>query len=298
MEQQLTSLGWKNREDFCHYYVFLGVFAAYREKKLYFPSISFLPTTYCNLNCRACLNFTPFAKEFHHRNFDDIKKDLDLFFSVVDYIGFFHVSGGEPLLYPEIAELLQYISERFGKQIYSLQTTTNGTILPSEKLLDVFRTHDITITIDDYRGALLPEQEKYQEVYDAFAKAAGADHVIQGKYDSWMDLAPDREYPAMTEDELRAHFDSCRIPWKSYHDGKLYLCNYADYAVAAGIGPVMGEEEYIDFSTYQKEQDLKSFMEFRMGYSMLGYTQFCKQCAGYTDINPYHVKPAEQVPRR
>lgn len=237
-------------------------------------------------------------KSFHHRPFDEVKRDIDRFFSVVDDIGLFHVTGGEPMLYPDIAELLRYLAEHYGDRIYSLQTVTNGTVLPPKEVLDVFRTHDITITIDDYRGALPPAQEKYQEVHDAFAAAAGEDHVIQGKYDSWIDLAPDREHPAMTEAELQAHFEACRIPWSSYHDGKLYLCNYADFAATAGVGPAMTPEESIDFATYQKDRDLKAFMEFRLGYNARGYANFCKTCAGFSDINPYHVKPAEQVPRR
>lgn len=275
LETQLTALGWERHVDFCHYYTFLGVFAAYGEGKLFFPSVGFLPTTYCNLNCNACLNFTPYRKRFYHRPLDEVKRDIDRFFSVVDFIGLFHVTGGEPLLYPGLAELLRYLVENYGDRIASLQTVTNGTILPPEAVLDVFRTHDITITVDDYRGALPQPLEKYEVVYDAFVSAAGKERVRAGRYDHWLDLAPERAHPPKTEAELCAHFDACRIPWSSYHDGRLYLCNYADFAADAGIGPAMGEAESIDFATYEKPRDLKSFMEFRLGYSARGYTGFC-----------------------
>ena len=38
---------------------------------------------------------------------DEIKRDIDLFFDNVDYVGLFFISGGEPLLYPHIADIVQ-----------------------------------------------------------------------------------------------------------------------------------------------------------------------------------------------
>lgn len=43
-----------------------------------FSAISFLPSTVCNLKCRYCLNFNPFAKEFYKREWDKLIKDVDV----------------------------------------------------------------------------------------------------------------------------------------------------------------------------------------------------------------------------
>ena len=69
---------------------FLSVYYAYQLEKLYIPSISFLPSTHCNLNCEACLNFTPYLKHPMVRGWEEVKKDVDSFFECVDYIMLFH----------------------------------------------------------------------------------------------------------------------------------------------------------------------------------------------------------------
>ena len=153
----LFGMGLKKDVDFFHYSVFLSVYFAYEKDMLFLHDVSFLPSTYCNLRCEACLNFTPYIDKFEVREWEDLLKDVDLFFSCVDYIETFHVSGGEPLLYPRIADLLKYIFENYGNQIYSLETVTNGTVIPKEDFLRVLHDIPIVITVDDYRDAM-PEK--------------------------------------------------------------------------------------------------------------------------------------------
>ena len=105
---------------------FLSIYYVYKYDMVYFSSISFLPSTVCNLKCNACLNFNTYAKKFYVRDFDDITKDIDLFFSCVDRVMLFHVSGGEPFLYPHIAEVIGYIDNYYGKSIDTLRTVTKS----------------------------------------------------------------------------------------------------------------------------------------------------------------------------
>ena len=39
----------------------------------------------------------------------------------------------------------------------------------------------------------------------------------------------------------------------------------------------------------------RELVEFRLGYSSRGYTEFCKKCRGFTKDNDSVVKPAVQV---
>ena len=93
-------------------------------------------TRACNLRCNFC-----YAKEAGYKasdfiNFDSIKKLIDLCNDAeAKYIV---LTGGEPLLYPELFKLLDYINSRPHKMIIAL--ATNGILLENfdfcEKILN------------------------------------------------------------------------------------------------------------------------------------------------------------------
>ena len=56
---------------------FLPVYALYVADILYFPSLSFLSTTVCNLNCEKCLIFKPYAKTMRHRELGELEREVD-----------------------------------------------------------------------------------------------------------------------------------------------------------------------------------------------------------------------------
>ena len=112
--EQLKKYGYTKNVDFFIIEEFLSVYHVYKNNQVYFSSISFLPSTACNLNCRNCLNFNPFAKQFYVREWEDLVKDVDLFFSCVDRIMLFHISGGEPMIYKHTADLVTYIDKNYG----------------------------------------------------------------------------------------------------------------------------------------------------------------------------------------
>lgn len=269
-------------------HVFFPVYDMYRYGLLTMTSISFLPTTKCNLNCRACLNFKPYLEESVSRDIDALKADVDTLFEKVDRILLFHVSGGEPFLYPRLGELLRYISERYGSRIGKLETTTNGTVVPSNELCEVLSVYQVSTVLDDYRDAV-------SQYADAFAKTEKKLQDFQIPYrtqhaDEWIDLKPLQDEHAHSEKEARAHFEACGVPWQEYRGGKLFLCNYSAFAAVAGLN-VVRPGEFFDLRQPFNKYEL---MEFRLGYSEKGYTEFCKRCAGYFN-NPYSVQPAEQM---
>ena len=113
--------------------------------------------------------------------------------------------------------------------------------------------------------------------------------------DFWIDLAPEKtDYSKMTEQELIQHRTECSQSWQELRDGKLYNCNYASYATVAGIAGEQDNEEVFELKKHM-EINKKELIEFRLGYSSKGYTNFCKKCRGFTPENNEIVKPALQV---
>lgn len=290
--EQLKQSGYKKDEDYFILEEFLSVFHAYKNDMVYFSSISFLPSTACNLNCKNCLNFNPFAKQFYVREWEDLIKDIDLFFSCVDRIMLFHVSGGEPMLYKHTAELIEYIDSNYGNRIDTLRTVTNGTVVPMEEVLQKLSKCNVEITVDDYRDAVPQFRERFEELIQKL-EAYRIRYYIN-KVDSWIDLAPDKvDYSGMSEDHLIAHRSDCSQSWQELRDGKIYSCNYAAYATVAGIAGEQDLEETYDLTSFTSNKK-KELIEFRLGYTAKGYTNFCKKCRGFTSDNTEKMKPAQQ----
>lgn len=292
--QQLQLAGYTYNQNVFTMETYMSLKYVYELNRTYIPSISFLPSTCCNLNCEACLNFTPYMKHQMVRSLEQVKADVDTFFHAVDYIMLFHISGGEPFLYPYLEELVTYIGENYRKQIHFLQTVTNGTIEPKEEILKVLAKYQAGVTVDDYRMAVPEKAEIFFTVIEKL-KQHGIRYDIN-KVDQWIDLAPTTtDHSTWDEWRLKKHFEACHEPWQELRDGHLYSCNYASYAAVAGLAGE-SEDETFDLRDFDKSRG-KELMEFRMGYNEKGYVNFCKKCAGFVDINPNIVEPAKQKRR-
>lgn len=269
-------------------HTFLPVYFMYARKELVITSLSYLPTTACNLRCKNCLNFVPYLKKQTFRDISRLKADVDLLFSKVDYILLFHISGGEPFLYPQIGELLSYVGKAYRKQIGRLEITTNGTVLPVGDVCKTLKKYDAGVVLDDYRDALPEYQGAFASICGQFEKY-GVSYRIQ-KAESWIDLNPTQQPKHFSKQEMREHFNLCNVPWQEYREGRFYLCNYSAYADIAGLYRVKENECFL----IDRDFDKKELMEFRLGYSAKGYVDFCRQCDGYCN-NSNHVMPAEQM---
>ena len=298
--EQLNKAGFVRNKDYFLIEEFISVYHVYKNDKVYFSAISFLPSTICNLNCENCLNFNPYAKQFYVREWNQLIKDVNLFFSCVDYIMLFHVSGGEPMLYEHTADLIEYIDKKYGEKIGTLRTVTNGTVVPKDDVLEKLSKCNIEVTVDDYREAV----PRFNDRFDQLLAKLDEYHIKHyvNKVDSWIDLAPDKtDYSRFSDEQLIAHRDSCNQSWEELRDGKIYSCNYAAYATVAGIAGEQDVEETYNLEKHMQELKdnplkKKELIEFRLGYTDKGYTNFCKKCMGFTSENTEEVEPAKQKP--
>ena len=291
--EQLEQQGYRRDVDYFLIEEFISVYYLYKYDKVYFLNISFLPSTACNLKCRHCLNFNPFAKKFFIREWEELIKDVDLFFTCVDRIMLFHISGGEPMIYKHTADLAMYIDQNYGDKIDTLRMVTNGTIVPDDEVLKKLSQCRIEITVDDYREAVPQFSKQFDQLINKLNQYQIKYYI--NKADSWIDLASEKtDYSNWSEKQLEEHRESCEQSWQELRDGKLYSCNYAAYATVAGIAGEQDLEEVYDLTEFSQEKK-KELVEFRLGYTTKGYTNFCKKCRGFTPENSEKVEVAEQI---
>jgi hypothetical protein len=87
------------------------------------------PTAKCNLACYGCYRQN---QSEGHKSLDQIKEDLDVFqkFRKFDAVS---IAGGDPLVHPDIVEIVRLIKERGAKPIIN----TNGLALTKELLQEL-----------------------------------------------------------------------------------------------------------------------------------------------------------------
>lgn len=85
--------------------------------------INFQITGKCNMDCKFCCDTFKYQKG---KSLEEVKTMID---RLPDYIDEINITGGEPLVYPEIEEVLKHIHDK-GIKTY---LTTNGVLLPEKE---------------------------------------------------------------------------------------------------------------------------------------------------------------------
>lgn len=272
---------------------YLEIFMLYGSNKLYIDNCTISITQRCTLNCEKCSVLTPNLKAAAHYDVDTVRKDADILFNAVDMVNVFGLLGGEPFLHPELYEIVDYIGSRYRKQINRFVITTNATILPSEKLLDLFVRDHITVVISDYTEAL-PNLKKAVAQFLNCIDCAGIDCEIS-KTDRWIDFGYDWVNKNDTsEADMTNFFDRCKMPCRLMQNGTFYYCANSKFAINAEMNKQDPANTY-DLSGFDRKNK-KTLFEFDSGYNDVGYINMCRKCNGYLSINQNFVEVAKQAP--
>lgn len=251
---------------------FVCVYYMYKYGKLLSHWMNVVTTLKCNLNCKGCLNFNNYIKNPQDMTLEDFKKHIDIVFSKFDMHYSIHFSGGEPFLNRELPQLLRYLSDHYKGRYYDVFVITNGTVLPGEALLAELKNGGVHVLIDDYRSTVplavsnLPKLEQKLCEYEIKYEI--------GKADFWYDTLTQTSTFDSAE-ELIAHRDRCNLFLQGFGNGRLYSCGYTQFGVTAGL---ISEDsnDYLDIENASKME----LLEFRQGYTLNGYVDFCKVCSG------------------
>ena len=116
---------------------------------------------HCNLNCKACNNFSPFVKEPSYADIGQFESDLKRLAELFSGIGRFFLLGGEPLLAPELCcDMIRCYRKYF--PVNELRVLTNATLILTMKdeFWDCVRENDVIIHISLYP----PVKERIGEI--------------------------------------------------------------------------------------------------------------------------------------
>lgn len=182
----------------------------------------------CNLRCKNCANFAPYAPaELRRYPIENIIADFESLFKVVGRIDRLQIQGGEPLTYTDLPKLTAYLNAC--KEVVRVEIATNGTITPKDEWWHNFSMSKVTFRVSNYpqnRGNL-----------EAFATKAQAYRVNVRMYDFasrealWYDCGG-MNTPRENDDRIVAErFNRCAFKGcLTLENGELHRCSRATNA--------------------------------------------------------------------
>lgn len=247
-------------------------------------------TTKCTFNCKYCNMFIPYYHEHSNYSFEELKENIDLFFDRIDYVAYFGLIGGEPMLNPALNDVINYLEKNYRKQYGKISYASNGSIIPSEDLLIAMKEYGIHIVVSDYTK-VIPYKDNLDKLIKKFEQ-------YDIEYDVkpailWCDFGfPENPYKR-DKQQLKEHLACCRPEWNGLNDGKFYYCNVSWSAEKSGHFRLNAEDYVVlkDIDPRDKEA-CRRLVELSRGTS-----SFCRICGGCGKDNTNYVETGIQIAR-
>lgn len=253
-------------------------------------------TQRCTLKCKRCVAYSPYYTQKAYYSYEEIVRNIEAYFAVIDYVDKFTITGGEPLLHKDLPRIIEKLIE-YKAQYRKIEIFTNSTLFFSENLQDIilkYKEH-LTFWVDNY-GELSKE---YEHIV-TYLKENGVDYVTKKYYGEdafaggWVDFG-DYTQKAFTEDEIRERFGKCHYPKVQFNcgmwEGKLYPCARTHRLMELGVIPE-NPKEFLDLydeteTVMQKKQKMIDLLHTDMLYA-------CAFCNGLCEDSERFM-PAEQL---
>lgn len=290
IKPRLISKGFKENINFFDYFVFTQIYQLYKHDKLYSRRLDIALTERCTLKCKKCNMFMPYFKDPSDLDKEDVLKQIDQYFSMVEYLESFNLLGGEPLLYTHLADIIAYTGEKYRANIEHFKIFTNGMLLPGEKLLELFHKYSVELQISDYTESV-SYQNRLQELKYLLKKANVSYYVVKSSL--WGDFGFPDNCNSITDSQLISFFDACRASFRGLYKNRVYFCHLETSAIRAGLYED-NSNDYFNLEDELKDKK-KRFLEFDLGYNREGAISFCRVCRGCDTVNSLTVKAAEQM---
>lgn len=290
---ELKNMGMREHLDFIAAEEFetkwFPVLSYYYFGELYTNLAQICVTERCTLRCKKCAHACHLV-DMHAEDMplEQAKQSADWFFRAFDVVGEFVLIGGEPFLYKHLETLVSYIGENYREKIDLFSITTNGTILPSDTLLELCKKYNVVIRVSDYSKTIPRLKKNYAAFYEKLKEISCIVWETDNE-SSWLDYGFDGGVSKDESDTLRT-FDACKTPCREVRGEKYYYCVMA-HTVADNMNLHIGEYDYFDL---RADFDRKELLEFEAGYSEKGFLDMCSICRG-KEAAKYPIPAAEQM---
>lgn len=137
------------------YRIFLPFIIIYRLiiGKKDIPYLEVFITTKCNLKCMHCSSLINYNNDQKHIDSKELLQSIKNIINKSDKVYRFKLHGGEVLLHPELADIIEYVNNE--SKILSARITTNGSIIPSDNVINSLKKSDkFKVQISIYKNII------------------------------------------------------------------------------------------------------------------------------------------------
>ncbi len=287
----LNAQGLEEFQDFCNVGHFMSEWLWTAKQMNCVFHVDMTITTKCTLNCRHCNLFIPYHKEHVNFSFEEMKRNIDLFFERIDFVTYFGLIGGETFLNPDLERCIVYLGENYRSQIGRITVVTNGTVTPAESLLKVIKKYGMYLSISDYTKTV-PYEKKMEQL---IGKAQEYDiDYYRNPSIVWTDFGFPDSPVKRTNEQLEEHLKSCRPNWNALHNGRFYYCNVSWCAEQSGRFTLQ-EEDSISLENIDPKDKRACREIVKLSRST---SSFCKICGGCGADNTNYVPTGVQIEKK
>ena len=259
-----------------------------KRQQNYLYHVDMMIVESCTFRCKNCNMFIPYYKEVKKYNLESLKRNVDLLFERIEYVVWFGLIGGETLLCKDLPEILEYIYEKYRDRIGQITMTTNGSIVPSGRLIAMLKKCNVLLEVSDYR-----ETVSYEEQFENIIKVLDSNNVNYKVLKTlvWTDFGFPMNPVNRDEEQLKYHLECCHPEWNGLSDGKFYYCNVSCSAEKSGFFE-LNKNDYIILEDIDKNDrdDCNRIVKLSRGPS-----SFCSVCGGCGIDNINYVAAGEQL---
>lgn len=255
----------------------------------------------CNLKCKCCINELQNFETKEDLTIEQFEKDLDMFFQIVDRVGKFELTGGEPFLRRDLDRFIA-VSAKYKEKYKWLRLDTNGTILARQELIEEIKKHgDLVEVFISHYGELSRKAEENDKlltennINHQLRKYYGEDVYFGG----WIDNGKvyDRKRDAKGNSEVYhncASYKELKGCWFLLN-GKLHFCARCMQGTMHGAIPSVKNVDYLDIhDTTLSIEEKRDVIRRILTCESLTACAYCDGNLG-TDDPKKRFTPAEQL---
>ena len=255
-------------------------------------------TKKCDLKCKLCAGYIPYYDNPQDMDADKVLKLINKYFCLVEHVHDFSVLGGEPLIHPDLDEILGAVLN-YGEYIDRILVDTSATRIFNQATIDVMKESKykdkILITISNYGelskncDELVKQLESESIPFRVFKYSGEKMHC-----DGWVDFG-DNSRKFFTQQETDEHAKECVYSRWHYNfyiqDGYIYPCGRCAWRIENNVYTPTGKEK-IDILDESITDEQK--VELMGALYNSPSTQGCAYCNGCKSTSE-RFPPAEQL---
>ena len=245
-------------------------------------NLNLTPTMCCNLKCRLCGVLVPQYEYRPQMSVEECAKTLEIMFSLADRVGRLQITGGEPLLHPQLDRLLE-LCFQYTLQFDGLWFFSNCAVPFRETVLNVLQKHrnKVVVHCSDY-GVQPDVSAQNIKLLEAagipykYLKYYGEEQYCDGWVDNG-DFVPHHRTQAENEIIFSTCSHVCRGGSWYVRGGQLHWCGRSIRGTELGKIPLC-QEDYLDLFEDIPLEEKKKKLERLMGVRTI---TACDYCNGY-----------------